>query len=99
MGTNTNELNQAGNTFQWLDNFSKVLGTHTIKLGGEFHYDQVNVNAIAQFNGSFLFFGTETGSDFADFLSEFPASTTRASCNRFTAVTSTWEFTRRIAGA
>jgi hypothetical protein len=68
IGTNTNELKQVNNTFQWLDNFSKVLGTHTLKFGGEFHYDQVNVDAIAQFNGSFLFFGTETGSDFADFL-------------------------------
>jgi len=73
IGTNTNELNQVGNTFQWLDNFSKVIGTHTIKAGGEFHYDQVNVNAIAQFNGSFLFFGTETGSDFADFLLGIPS--------------------------
>ena len=73
IGTNTNELKQIGNTFQWLDNFSKVIGTHTLKLGGEFHYDQVNVNAIAQFNGSFLFFGTETGSDFADFLLGSPS--------------------------
>jgi len=68
MGTNTNELNQISNTIQWLDNFSKVKGTHTIKFGGEFHYDQVNVHAMAQFNGSFLFFGSETGLDFADFL-------------------------------
>ena len=68
IGTNTNELDQIGNTIQWLDNFSKVIGTHTIKLGGEFHYDQVNVHATAQFNGSFLFFGSETGLDFADFL-------------------------------
>ena len=68
MGTNTNELTQVGNTFQWLDNFSKVIGTHSVKAGAEFHSDQVNVNAIAQFNGSFLFFGSETGSDFADFL-------------------------------
>ena len=73
IGTNTNELNQIENTFQWLDNFSKVLGTHTLKFGGEFHYDQVNVNAIAQFNGSFLFFGSETGSDFADFLLGIPS--------------------------
>jgi hypothetical protein len=73
IGTNTNELNQVGNTFQWLDNFSKVIGTHTLKFGGEFHYDQVNVNAIAQFNGSFLFFGTETGLDFADFLLGVPS--------------------------
>jgi hypothetical protein len=73
MGTNTNELNQVGNTFQWLDNFSKVIGGHTIRAGGDFHYDQVNVNAIAQFNGSFLFFGSETGSDFADFLLGIPS--------------------------
>jgi hypothetical protein len=72
IGTNTNELTQTGNTFQWLDNFSKVIGTHTLKVGGEFHFDQVNVNAIAQFNGSYLFFGSETGSDFADFLLGVP---------------------------
>src|SRR5271154_5073459 len=72
-GTNTNELKQFNNTFQILDNFSKVAGTHTIKIGGEFHYDQVNVNPTAQFNGSFLFFGTETGLDFADFLLGVPS--------------------------
>jgi len=73
IGTNTNELNQVENTFQLLDNFSKVIGPHTLKFGGEIHYDQVNVNAIAQFNGSFLFFGTETGLDFADFLLGVPS--------------------------
>jgi hypothetical protein len=73
LGTNTNELKQFNNTYQWLDNFSKVVGTHTIKVGGEFHLDQVNVNPNAQFNGSFLFFGTETGLDFADFLLGYPS--------------------------
>jgi len=73
IGTNTNQLFQVGNTFQWIDSFSKVIGTHTLKFGGEFHYDEVNVDAIAQFNGSFLFFGTETGSDFADFLLGIPS--------------------------
>ena len=68
IGTNTNELHQTNNTYQWLDNFSKVAGSHSIKVGGEFHYDQVNTHAIAQFNGSFLFYGSQTGSDFADFL-------------------------------
>ncbi|MFZ0320763.1 MAG: carboxypeptidase regulatory-like domain-containing protein [Candidatus Sulfotelmatobacter sp.] len=68
IGTNTNELTQTNNTYQWLDNFSKVAGTHTVKFGGEFHFDEVNTHAIAQFNGSFSFFGSQTGSDFADFL-------------------------------
>jgi hypothetical protein len=83
IGTNTNELKQFGNTFQWLDNFSKVLGTHTIKVGGEFHYDQLNVNPTAQFNGSFLFFGTETGSDFADFLIGAPSQYNQSQLQAF----------------
>ncbi|MGB2626931.1 MAG: carboxypeptidase regulatory-like domain-containing protein [Candidatus Acidiferrum sp.] len=83
IGTNTNELHQVGNTYQWLDNYSKVIGTHTLKLGAEFHYDQVNVNAIAQFNGSFLFFGTETGSDFADFLLGVPSQYNQSQLQAF----------------
>jgi hypothetical protein len=73
IGTNTNELKQVNNTFQWRDGFSKILGTHTIKAGGEFHYDQVNTNPIAQLNGNFIFFGSETGVDFADFLLGIPS--------------------------
>ena len=73
IGTNTNELRQVNNTFQWRDGFSKVLGTHTIQVGGEFHYDQVNTNPIAQLNGNFIFFGSETGVDFADFLLGIPS--------------------------
>jgi hypothetical protein len=83
IGTNTNELKQTGNTFQWLDNLSKVIGTHTIKFGGEFHYDQLNVNPTAQFNGNFLFFGTETGSDFADFLLGIPSQYNQSQLQSF----------------
>jgi|HubBroStandDraft_1064217.scaffolds.fasta_scaffold00129_35 hypothetical protein len=82
-GTNTNELKQANNTFQWLDNFSKVVGRHTMKFGGEFHYDQVNVNPIAQFNGNFLFTGSETGLDFADFLLGIPSQYNQSQLNPF----------------
>ena len=39
-----------------------------LKFGASVHYDQVNINPDAIYNGSFLFQGTETGSDFADFL-------------------------------
>jgi Carboxypeptidase regulatory-like domain/TonB dependent receptor len=82
-GTNTNELKQANNTFQVLDNFSKVIGRHTMKLGGEFHYDQVNVDPIAQFNGNFLFTGSETGLDFADFLLGIPSQYNQSQLNPF----------------
>jgi hypothetical protein len=82
-GTNTNELKQANNTVQLLDNFSRVVGRHTIKVGGEFHYDQVNVNPIAQFNGNFLFTGSETGLDFADFLLGIPSQYNQSQLNPF----------------
>lgn len=73
IGTTPNELRQTNNTLQWIDNFSKVLGRHTMKFGAEFHYDQINTHVIAQFNGNFLFTGSETGSDFADFLLGIPS--------------------------
>jgi hypothetical protein len=73
IGTNANELKQVNNTFQWTDNFSKVVGRHTLKFGVEFHYDQVNTDAIAQFNGNFLFTGSGTATDFEDFLLGLPS--------------------------
>ncbi len=68
IGVDTTGAMQANNTVQWSDDFSKVAGKHTVKLGVSVHYDQVNINPDATYNGSFLFQGTETGSDFADFL-------------------------------
>ena len=73
IGTNANELRQVNNTFQWTNNFSKVVGRHSLKFGSEFHYDQINTNAIAQFNGNFLFTGSDAGSDFENFLLGFPS--------------------------
>ena len=67
-GVDTTGETQVNNTYQWTDNFSKVIGKHSLKVGGGLHLDQVNVNPDAVFNGSFQFEGTETGSDFADFL-------------------------------
>ena len=83
IGTNTNELRQVNNTFQWRDNFSKVWGTHTLTAGGEIHYDQVNTNPIAQLNGNFIFFGSETGVDFADFLLGVPSQYNQSQLQAF----------------
>lgn len=68
IGTPITNLTQANNTFTAGDNFSVVIGSHTIKAGAHLSFEQVNVNPNATFNGSFLFSGSETGSDFADFL-------------------------------
>ena len=82
-GAAANQLVQANNTYQVADTFSKVLGKHTLKFGSEFHADQVNGAPIAQFNGSFVFSGTETGVDFADFLIGVPSQYNQSQLNPF----------------
>ena len=82
-GAAANQLIQANNTYQVADNFSKVLGNHTMKLGAEFHVDQINAAPIAQFNGSFVFAGQETGVDFADFLVGVPSQYNQSQLNPF----------------
>ncbi len=68
MGTPITNLKQANNTYGVNDNVSKVWGAHTFKAGLELSFEQVNVNPNPTFNGSFLFSGSQTGIDFADFL-------------------------------
>ncbi len=70
---------QYNNSFQVLDNFTKVMGTHSFKFGGQFHYDQINERNLAAENGQYGFSGSETGIDFADFLIGAPDSLTQAS--------------------
>ena len=70
---------QFNNSFQVLDNFSRALGRHSIKFGGQFHYDQINERNFAAENGQYSFTGNETGIDFADFLIGAPDSLTQAS--------------------
>ena len=82
-GAAANQLIQTNNTYQASDTFSKVVGSHTMKMGAEFHADQVNAHPIAQFNGSFVFAGTETGVDFADFLIGVPSQYNQSQLNPF----------------
>jgi hypothetical protein len=82
-GAAANQLTQANNTYEATDTFSKVLGNHTLKFGGETHFDQVNAHPIAQFNGSFVFSGQETGVDFADFLIGVPNQYNQSQLNPF----------------
>ena len=59
---------QPNTTYMVSDVFSKSLGKHTLKAGGEFRYLQVNERNFANPNGGFNFDGNVTGVDFADFL-------------------------------
>jgi hypothetical protein len=68
IGSDPDRFYQINNNFELTDNFSKVLGNHTIKAGAQLAYYQINTYPFADLNGSFNFYGTETGLDFADFL-------------------------------
>lgn len=67
-GVPPDTLRQFNNTVQIIDNVTKILGTHTIQFGGDFHYDQINERNTYGQNGQFGFGGQETGFDFADYL-------------------------------
>ncbi len=68
IGVDVTGESQVNNTFSWSDNLSHVFGRHTVKVGGSFHLDQINIQSNSINNGSFVFQGTETGSDYADYL-------------------------------
>jgi hypothetical protein len=71
---------QPNNTWHAAENFSKIYGRHSLKFGGEFRYLQVNDrNLSSAVNGVYSFNGSETGSDFADFLLGAPSSYVQSS--------------------
>jgi Carboxypeptidase regulatory-like domain len=67
VGSGSSPLPIIENTYSYMDNFSKVLGTHTIKFGGLLRFLQLTEKNLGS-NGSYSFNGSETGIDFADFL-------------------------------
>ncbi len=83
IGTAANELRQVNNIAQATEDLTHVLGSHTLKAGFGFHHDEVDGYPIAGFNGNFQFAGTETGSDFADFLLGVPTAYNQSQLNPF----------------
>lgn len=68
------------NIYQGLDNYSKIVGTHSMKFGVQYHYDQLEEDLIDNVSNGNFFFGSnfsgdpsETGSDFVDFLLGAPS--------------------------
>jgi hypothetical protein len=69
------------NIYQVVDNYSRIVGTHTLKFGGQYHFDQLEEDLIDNVsNGNFFFGGnfsgqaSESGNDFVDFLLGAPSS-------------------------
>ena len=79
MGVPITNLTQINNTWYLSDGTSRVIGSHTLKIGGQFHADEVNEHPNATFNGTFNIDGTETGNPFADFLLGTPSNFTQSS--------------------
>jgi hypothetical protein len=73
IGSTVTGLIQTDNTFEFRDSFSHLVGAHTLRAGGELLLSQVNLAPDVQSNGTFDFFGSETGVDFADFLIGIPS--------------------------
>ena len=82
-GEDITGLTQVNNTFQVMDNYSRIIGKHTLKVGGELHLDQIDTNPDPIFNGAFVFQGTETGADIADFLLGIASSYNQGDSQRF----------------
>lgn len=51
------ELPQVGNTYQWSDNFSKVVGNHSLKFGGDVRYQRFDQTLFFDISGQYLYFG------------------------------------------
>ena len=83
IGVDTTALVQAENIFEGADAFSRIVGKHGLKFGGELHKDQINTHPDVVFNGSFGFNGSETGVDFADFLLGVASSYTQGQAESF----------------
>jgi hypothetical protein len=79
LGVPPDALRQYNNTFQIIDNFTKILGTHTLQFGTNLHYNQINERNYDCYDGCYGFDGSESGLDFADFLIGAPASFVQAS--------------------
>ena len=83
IGTAANELRQVNNIAQFTDDVSRVQHGHTLQAGFNVHHDEVDGYPIAGFNGNFQFTGSETGSDFADFLLGVPTAFNQSQLNPF----------------
>jgi hypothetical protein len=73
-GIPSTTFDQYNNTFQIIDNITRIVGTHTFQFGADVHYDQINLIGFTSENGQFAFTGAETGIDFADFLIGAPST-------------------------
>src|SRR5208282_819885 len=76
LGNNSEgQLPQTGNTIQFADNFSKLVGNHSFKFGADIRYQMFNQFLYYDVNGLFNFTSggvNDTGDNYANFLLGLP---------------------------
>jgi hypothetical protein len=81
------QLPQTGNTFQFSDNYSKIIGKHSLKFGADTRYQKFDQTVYFNVNGEYIL-GTggtnDTGSSdpYANFLLGLPNSYSQGSGNK-----------------
>lgn len=66
------ELPQVGNTFQWTDNFTKTVGKHTIKFGGDVRRQRFDQFLYFNISGEYTFLtGSQNALGGADLYPEY----------------------------
>jgi hypothetical protein len=81
------QLPQTGKTFQFNDNYSKIVGNHSFKFGGDVRYQKFDQTLYFNVNGEYIFGpgGTnDTGATdpFANYLLGLPVSYSQGSANK-----------------
>ena len=62
IGNNFNgQLPQTGNTYQFSDNFSKIIGSHSLKFGGDVRYQMFDQLLYFDVNGDMQFLSSTNG--------------------------------------
>jgi hypothetical protein len=79
------QLPQTGNTFQFSDNYSKIIGNHSFKFGGDVRYQRLDQTVFFNVNGEFFY---NSGADpllsqnlYADYLLGLPSLFNQGSGN------------------
>ena len=81
------QLPQTGNTFQFSDNYSKIIGNHSFKFGGDIRYQKFDQTVYFNVNGEYILGSggpNDTGSNdpYANFLLGLPTSYAQGSGNK-----------------
>jgi hypothetical protein len=81
------QLPQTGNTFQFSDNYSKIIGHHSLKFGADTRYQKFDQTVYFNVNGEYILGtggpnDTGSGDPYANYLLGLPVSYSQGSGNK-----------------